>query len=233
MPLHSTSDSTSAERYDHTGPYRRCKFIKYSEPAWGEPLLRCAEFTLFRATVRKKMERAERSHHDQIGKHRSDDIYRTSAEDVPSGLTGHKNKTCHRDVPRGPGSTQPRFTAKLWEAVKWGAFNLISARLIWPQRLAETPAGFQFKLIEKPRHTLCASSMQSPDAKPPAHYAPQTHTLIHIRDAKSINHGGYHSGRLVFIHKHKEESSGGKFWLRCEWSDRRCALIHLHIRASS
>lgn len=82
------------------------------------------------------------------------------------------NRVCQCDGP--PGSTGQCFIEELWEPVKWGAFNVINTRLIWPQCLKETPAGVRFELIEKSQQHVCRLTVtwrKHPLANSLFHYA--------------------------------------------------------------
>lgn len=147
------------------------------------------------ATLKRK--RAKFSHYDQIRKHYCGDICRKiNSRCAPKHdwIQTHRNRACQSDTAQG--STEQCFTANLWEAVKWGAFNLISTRLIWPQCHAETPAGVRVKLIGKSRRPIVTWSEHPPPLR--VHYALH-HKLLcsSIIEMQSINHGEYYSDHLV------------------------------------
>lgn len=123
------------------------------------------------------------------------------------------NRACQCDGP--PGGTGRCFTAELWEPVKWGAFNVISTRLIWPQCLRETPAGVRFELIEKARAACVQADChltQTPASQLPF---PLCSSIIEMQ---SINHREYYSDHRVL-------------WMRL-WEEMSAAMRaarHLHV----
>lgn len=119
------------------------------------------------------------------------------------------NRACQCDGP--PGSTGQCFTAELWEPVKWGAFNVISARLIWPQCLRETPAGVRFELIEKSRQHVCR-----PTVTWRKHPLASSHFPLRssITEMQSINHREYYGDHCVLWMKLWEEMPAAMWVVR-------------------